>query len=172
MTETPGDVVVVGVVGKPHGVKGEVLFHPGSDDASLFEQGRVFETDRGQLTVVGSRRHHAKFILLFEGLDDRTGAEALRGLDLRLTPLEVPLDDDEWWPSDLVGCRVILVDGTDVGEVVGVVPGGSQDRLIISTPATVEIPFVQALVPDVDIERRRVTIDPPEGLLDPPFSRQ
>ncbi len=162
---TEPESVIAGIVGRPHGVRGEVVFHAGNDDLTRFAPGRVFDTERGSLTISASRRHHGRFILAFEEVGDRDAAEALRGLAIRVPPADIPLTEDEWWPTQLIGCRVVLEDGTQVGEVLGVTSGLVQDRLIVGTPDPVEIPFVRELVPGVDIENRTVTIAPPEGLV-------
>jgi 16S rRNA processing protein RimM len=165
LTEDHRQEILAGTVGKVHGVRGEVVFHPGSDDLSLFSPGRVFETDRGILTVSSARRHHGTFLLGFEEVSDRDSAAALRGLPIMIGSGEFTLGDDEWWPADLVGCEVLLVDGSPVGVVLDLVSGSAQDRLVIGTQSgPVELPFVHALVPVVDLEARRLTIAPPEGL--------
>ncbi len=168
MTETPRGDVVVGRAGKPHGVKGEVVVHAGRDDESIFAPGQAFDTDRGTLTVARARRHHGTFLVLFDGVGSREGAEALRGLAMRVPPEHVTLGEEEWWAADLVGCRVVLSNGTEVGLVLDVVTGTAQDRLVIGTASSpsIEIPFVQALVPTVDAKARRIVITPPDGLIE------
>lgn len=158
--------MVVGRVGRPHGVKGEVLLHPGSDDVSVFEPGRSFDTELGHFTVARIRRHHGAFIILFEEVTSRDEAEVLRGLAIRTSVEAVNLGEEEWWPSDLVGCRAMLADGTELGEVIEVVAGTVQDRLLVRSRsgADVEVPFVKDLVPEVDPGAGRVVISPPEGM--------
>lgn len=162
--------MVVGRVGKPHGVRGEVLLHPGSADMSVFEPGRSFDTELGLFTVARTRRHHGAFIILFEGVTSREEAETLRGLAFRTSADAVRLDAEEWWPSDLVSCQAVTTDGMVLGEIVDVVSGTAQDRLLIRTPSgvDVEVPFVKDLVPGVDPGARRVVINPPEGLFPVP----
>jgi 16S rRNA processing protein RimM len=74
----------------------------------------------------------------------------------------------EWWPEDLVGCDVFTVQGDSVGVVANVITGASQDRLVVETSdgSSAEIPFVAALVPEVDVENRRIVVDLPGGLLE------
>lgn len=158
--------MVVGRVGKPHGVRGEVLLHPGSGEASVFEVGRAFDTEHGRLTVAGFRRHHGALIIQFEEVSSRDGAESLRGLAIRARTDAVRLDADEWWPSDLLACQAVTPEGTVLGEVVDVVAGTAQDRLLIRTGSgeEVEVPFVTDLVPEVDTVARRVVIIAPDGL--------
>jgi 16S rRNA processing protein RimM len=102
----------------------------------------------------------------FEGITDREGAQGLRGA-LYVDPSETrELDETEYWESDLVGCRVVLADGTEVGEVSDVIVRPAQDLLQIETPGGQRlVPFVEEIVTEVDPEGQRVVIDPPEGLL-------
>jgi 16S rRNA processing protein RimM len=77
------------------------------------------------------------------------------------------LSDDEFWQTDLVGCSVVLADGSDVGHVTGIVESPAQDILVLDTPRGERmIPLVKELVPTVDVAARRIVVDPPQGLLD------
>ena len=134
------------------------------DDLSLFAPGASFATDRGELTVARSRRHHGNLILAFEGVGDRDAAEALRGLELAVQRSSVGLDDDEWWTGDLVGCRVVDGSGDQLGSVVGVEDGVAHARLLVDIgEETVEVPFVDEFVPQVDVTGRIVVVDLPDG---------
>jgi 16S rRNA processing protein RimM len=140
-----------------------------SDDPERFRPGAVLLTAGAEpraLTVMGVRRHHGKLIVRFAGVDDRTAAEALRNTVLTIeAAARRPLADDEFWPEDLVGLEVVRPDGSPLGRVRRVVLGAAQDRLVVDTGAVdVEVPFVAALVPEVDVARGRVVVDPPHGL--------
>jgi 16S rRNA processing protein RimM len=161
-------MLLAGQVGKPHGLAGEVYVVPISDDARRFEPGSTLERDDGTSLVVESARHHTnRFLVKFAGVETRDEAERLRG------PLFVPaddvrtLDEDEFWPHDLEGCAVVRADGTPVGTVTGVVTGAAQDLLEVATDFGERlVPFVKQIVTEVDLDGRKVTVDPPEGLLD------
>jgi 16S rRNA processing protein RimM len=157
--------VVVGVLGKAHALKGEVELLTGSDEPDQLV-GRSFETPAGDLTVAGVRRQGAKLVIRFAEVADRTAAEGLRGIELRIPEDERRhLDDGEWWPDDLVGLSVVSVDGESIGTVADVVTGGPQDRLVVDAPdGRFEVPFVEALVPEVSVADGRVVVDLPEGL--------
>jgi 16S rRNA processing protein RimM len=160
-------MLLAGQVGKPHGIAGEVYVVPISDDARRFQPGSVlWRDDGGSVVVESSRRHTNRFLVKFEGVATRDEADALRG------PLYVPasdaraLDDDEFWPHDLEGCDV-LVGETSVGTVSAILSGTAQDLLEVDTAHGLRlVPFVKEIVVAVDVEARRVTIDPPEGLLE------
>ena len=104
----------------------------------------------------------------FEELADRTAAEAVRGIRL-LTDVptaQVPTDDDEFYDRQLVGLLARLASGEEVGRVTSVLHLPSQDVLEIQTPTGVRlVPFVEALVPEVDLAAGSVTIADVEGLL-------
>lgn len=171
-----GDGQVVARVGKPHGIRGEVTVQLHTDDpAGRFIPGRVLPTRAASgsgtpktLTVRSARDHNGIWLLGFEEIPDRTGAEGLRGA-LLLLPADAPeVEDDAWYAEDLVGLRAERPDGRLIGTVTGLVVGAAQDRLVLdlASGGTAEVPFVRALVPVVDVPGGRVVIDPPEGLLE------
>jgi 16S rRNA processing protein RimM len=163
----PG-LLIAGEIGKPHGLSGEVYVVPISDDPRRFEPGaRLIHVSGRELRIVDVRRHGRRFLVRFEGVDDRTAAESLRGTlfvgsnDLRA------LEDDEYWPHDLSGCSVYLASGARVGDVTAVLPAPAQDLLQVDTPAGLRlIPLAKEIVVEVDLGERRIVVEPPEGLLD------
>ena len=172
---------VVARIGRPHGIRGEVTVQLHTDDPVVrFAVGTVLPTRAPKgtgvprtLTIAGARDHNGTWLLQFEEIPDRTGAEGLRGTRL-LTPegeeelLEPDSGGDAWYEEQLVGLLAELPDGTAIGEVAGLDIGPGQDRLVLTLEGgrTAYIPFVTALVPTVDLPGRRVVIDPPAGLLD------
>ncbi len=150
----------VGRITKAFGLRGEVLVLLSSDRTSRLDPGSILTTDRGPLTVVSAAPHQDRYIVQFDGVLDRGAAEALRGLLLHAEPLDDADDDDVLWVHELIGARVTLVDGTDVGAVAGVEGNPASDLLVLDTGALVPVVFV------TDHQPGRVTIDPPEGLLD------
>lgn len=108
-------------------------------------------------------------LLHFEEVTGRTEVETLRGtlLSVDVDPQERPADSNEFYDHQLVGLSVVLLDGLPVG-VVREVVHGAQDLLVVARPdgSTAMIPFVTAMVPDVDLDAGRVIVDPPAGLLD------
>lgn len=157
----------MGRIGKPHGIKGEATVLVMSDDPARFAPGSTLLTHDGELEVESSRDHRGITLVKFTGVDDRNAAEALRGTELYV-PREARrgLDTGEFWPEDLVGLAVVDVAGGELGRVAYVVPGPAQDRIAVRTSTGVtEVPFVAAIVTDVDLDSGRITLDPPEGLL-------
>ncbi len=148
-------------------MSGEVYVIVISDDPRRFEPGsRLHHEDGRVLTVEDARRHRDRFLVRFAGVNDREGAEVLRGA------LYVPVDEvrsleeDEYWQHDIVGCDVTTRGGDAVGRVENVVNGPAQDLLEIATANGIRlVPMVKEIVVSVDTAARAVVIDPPEGLL-------
>ncbi|KNX37583.1 ribosome maturation factor RimM [Luteipulveratus halotolerans] len=165
------DDVVVARIGKPHGLKGEVTVQVHTDSpAERFVKGAVFATDpasTGPLTLRTARLHNGIQLLAFDEAPDRTAAEALRGTRLLAQPDAEDDDDDAWYEDDLIGLAVVDTHGGAVGEVVALHPRPVQDLLEISKTGggTAYVPFVEEIVPEVDVDAGRVVIDPPPGLL-------
>lgn len=164
--------VVVGRVGRAHGVRGEVAVDVRTDTPELrFVPGAVFSTEAGQLTVRSTRWHGSRLLVTFEEISDRTAAERLRGVQLvaDVPEDERPEDPDEFYDFQLVGLEVRTVGGESVGEVSEVVHLPMQELLVVRRDdgGEVLVPFVTEIVPDVDLDNRTITIDPPAGLLEP-----
>ncbi len=167
--------VVVGRIGRPHGIRGEVTVETRTDEPDeRFAPGAVLSVDGPvhELVVERMHWHSGRLLVTFDGVADRNEAEALRGLLLHVErdEAEQPADPDEFYDSSLVGCAVELLDGSPVGEVVEVVHLPGQDLLAVRTPdeRDVLVPFVEVMVPTVDVPARRVVIDPPPGLIEEP----
>lgn len=163
--------LVVGRIGRAHGIRGEVSIEVRTDDPDTrFAVGAVLQTDpaeRGPLTVASGRVHSGVLMLTFKGFADRTAVESLRDT-LLLADVDIDEgDEDEFHDQVLLGMKVVTVDGANVGEVAEVLHLPAQDLLAVRTPAGSEIliPFVFEIVPDVDRETRTITIDPPAGLI-------
>jgi 16S rRNA processing protein RimM len=186
-------LLVVGHIGKPHGIRGEVLVTVRTDEPEeRFVAGSVFITevprDRrvstgpaaavpgteykvpDQLLLESLRWHQGRVIAQFEGVHDRNVADALRGVLLQVdsSTLTEPEDPDEFHDHQLVGLAVVSVDGTELGTVARIDHAPSSDLIVLAKAdgGTGLIPFVTAMVPTVDLAGGRVVVDLPEGLLD------
>ena len=157
---------------RAHGLRGDVIVRPQTDDPQRFAVGASFATDEDppRTLTLAERRAHADGVLLrFDEITDRNGADAMRGVTLTIAPEERrQLDDDEYWPEELEGLTAVTTDGSSLGVVVAVITGAAQDRLAIETPAgaVVEVPFVAAIATEVDLANGTVVLDPPPGLFD------
>ncbi|MFC3688304.1 ribosome maturation factor RimM [Aquipuribacter hungaricus] len=165
-------LLVVGRLGRPHGLKGELTVDVRTDDAEgRFVPGAQFLTDPdvGVLTLAAARSHTGRWVLRFEDVVQREDAEGLRDVELLVDPSRDEPEDDAWPVAALVGLRAEHVDGTELGTVVALDAGVAQDLLVVDTGrGRVLVPFVSALVPEVDVAGGRVALDPPGGLFDEP----
>jgi len=178
----PTTEVVVGRIGRAHGVTGEVSVELRTDEPDRrFADGAVLGTRTPQgtppqgpgrpasLTVRGTRWHQSRLLVRFAELADRTAAEGVRGLTLvtEVDAAEVPEDPEEYYDHQLVGLAVVTTDGAPVGEVVDVVHGAGQDLLVLRATdgREVLVPFVSELVPVVDVPGGRLEVEDRPGLL-------
>ena len=163
--------VVVGRIGRPHGIRGEVTVETRTDEPDeRFADGSVLLVDdHADLVVERSHWHSGRLLVSFRGIHDRNAAETLRGLIVHVErdASDVPEDPEEYYDSTLQGLRVELPDGTELGTISDVVHVPGQDLLAIDVDGReVLIPFIAAFVPLVDPVGGRVVVSPPEGLLD------
>lgn len=173
------DYLVVGRIGRPHGLKGEVSVEVRTDEPDRrFAPGARLATERsrpgaqatGSLAVESIRWHSGRLLVVFEEIADRNAAEAARGtlLVVPVDPAETPDDPEEFYDHQLVGLRAEDTAGVPVGSVVAVEHTGGQDLLHIDVDGEVVLfPFVAALVPVVDVPGRRIVVDDRPGLLRP-----
>ncbi|MGX6604171.1 ribosome maturation factor RimM [Micromonosporaceae bacterium Da 78-11] len=187
-------MLVVGQIGKPHGIRGEVSVVVRTDEPEeRFVAGSVFTTkvprDRrvtagpaaaaapgvpyqipAELFLETIRWHQGRGIAQFTGVHDRNVADALRGVFLQVdsSVLTPPDDPDEFHDHQLVGLRVESVDGVAHGTVDRIDHAPSSDLIVLKKPdgSTALIPFVTQMVPTVDVPGGRIVVDLPEGLLD------
>lgn len=164
------DEVMVARIGRPHGLRGEVTVQSHTDQpAERFVAGAEFVTEPplGGLTIRSARLQGKSWVLGFVQVTDREGAEAIRGTRLLAEP-DLPGDDDGFYEEDLVGLEVLLLDGSSVGTVTALHRRPAQDLIEIELAAggAAYVPFVDQIVPQVDLEAGRIIIDPPPGLLD------
>jgi 16S rRNA processing protein RimM len=165
-------LLVVGRIGRAHGLRGEVTIEVRTDQPELrFADGSVLVTDPesvGPLKVIHAKNHSGRILIAFEGIYDRNGAEQVRNTLLLadIDPTESS-DDDEYYDFQLIGSSVSLIDGTEVGEVTDVIHLPAQDLLAFRyQEREILIPFIHQFVPKVDIKSKQIVITPPPGLID------
>jgi 16S rRNA processing protein RimM len=168
-----GDLVLVGRVVKPHGIRGEVAVDVLSDVADRFVPGAELSGRGRTWTVETARPHQGRALVRFDGVPDRTAAEGLRGLELYAAP-GATADEDVFWAHELVGLEVVHGDdGRLLGVVADIVelpPAAGYDLLEVSHEgSTWLLPAVDELVEVEELDGggyRLVVVDPPEGLVD------
>lgn len=175
-----GIEVVVGRIGKPHGVRGEVTLDVRTDEPERrFAPGTTLRAEAPagadrrptSLTVSRARWHQSTLLVVFEELADRNAAEAVRGTVLHATigADETPEDPEEFYDHQLVGLAVVDLDGAHLGTVKALVHGSAQDLLTVRTTDGRDalVPFVSALVPEVDLAAGRIVVADRPGLVSP-----
>ena len=171
--------VIVGRIGRPHGIRGEVVIGVRTDEPDLrFAVGATLgfgpapdaDTPPGELRIASARWHSGQLLVSFAGIADRTAAGNLTGswLSVDSSQLPVPPDPDEFRDHELIGLSVRTRAGEAVGMVTDVLHYG-QDLLVVRRADHSEtlVPFVRSIVPEVDVAAGLLVIDPPPGLLDP-----
>lgn len=148
----------VGRIVKAHGLRGEVAVVAITDRHERFAPGSVLYAGDEAVTVATARPHGDRWLVRFEGDDDRDRAEARRGVVLTAEAVDEP--DDGLWVHEVVGVAVVDRAGVEVGTVVSVEANPAHDLLVLDSGALVPVVFV------VEHDGRRIVVDLPEGLLD------
>ncbi|CAB5005852.1 MAG: ribosome maturation factor RimM [Actinobacteria bacterium] len=159
--------LLVGRIGRAHGILGEATIEVRSDEPDRrFAVGAALQTDdHGQLTITSGRVHNGILLLGFAGYTDRNQIEKLRNV---LLYADVDInedreDEDDYHVLQLIGCSALLENGEVFGEVTDVINLPGQDLLAIKTAmGETLIPFVRQLVPMVDVTARRIVVIPPD----------
>ena len=147
----------IGRVTKAHGLRGEVVVKLVTNRTERMDAGSVFTVDGRDMCIERSRPHHNDWIVQFAGVSTREAAEALQGAVLEAEPLD---DPDELWVHDLIGARVVDVNGAVIGTCVAVQANPASDLLVLDGGALIPLRFVVEHTPEC------VTVDPPAGLLE------
>jgi 16S rRNA processing protein RimM len=171
----PADAwIPLAVVGRPHGVRGELRVHPFAKDSELllvldevlvrFPKGHERAGEEHEVSIDGARRGNDAILLKLHGVDERDGAEGVRGAELCVKRGDFPpADDGEFYACDLEGADALLEDGTKVGVVRTIASYPSVDVLVIEGARRLEIPLVEAYVVRVDVEGGRVLLRDIDG---------
>lgn len=157
--------IEIGGVARAHGIRGEVVIVTHDPDSDTLDGATVVWIDGIERTITAARHTHRGWLVQLAGIATRTDAEALRGKRVEVDRSALELADDDILLSDLVGCRVLLADGTPWGTIAAIDTHPLQDRLVIHDGAIERmLPLVDAFVTRIDLEAGTVTVDPPPGL--------
>ena len=149
----------VGRIGRAHGLRGDVVITPVTNVSARFAKGSTLWVDDRAHVIASSRPNQHRFVVRFDGVDDREGADALRGKIVEAEALAEP-PDGELWVHELIGSEVRDRAGVALGQVVAVEANPAHDLLVLDGGALVPMVFV------VSSESGVVVVDPPEGLFD------
>jgi 16S rRNA processing protein RimM len=177
-----GELILIAVIDRPQGLRGEVIASLMTDFPERFERQRqawAFRSGSSEVwsaTIERAWLHKGRVVLKLAGYDDMTSAEALRGVRLAVTRDELTaLPPETYYDFDLVDCEVVTVGGEVVGRVRRVERFGAAPLLAVAVePKEAEaaagrevlIPLAAAICTEIDIARKRILVDPPDGLLD------
>jgi 16S rRNA processing protein RimM len=167
------EMALVGRIARPHGLKGQVAVNPETDfveerfaaGASVWTRSSAGEE---QLTVASLRLQNGRPIVGFIGFDRIEDVERLAGQELRVPEDALqPLQAGTYYEHQLVGCVVETTTGDVIGEVAKVEGGAGASRLVVDGPrGEILIPLAVDICVDIDVARKRIRINPPEGLLE------
>lgn len=177
-----GELILIAVIDRPQGLRGEVIASLMTDFPERFERQRqawAFRSGSSEVweaTIERARLHKGRIVLKLAGYDDMTSAEALRGVRLGVTRDElIPLPPETYYDFDLVDCEVVTVGGEVVGRVQKVERFGAAPLLVVAAARPgieagvgreLLIPLATSICTEIDIVRKRIVVDPPDGLLD------
>lgn len=169
------DAILVGVVARTHGNRGEVIVNAETDfpEERFCEGARLMSRAKdgrlGTLEVATMRMHQRRPVILFKGIGSMDDAELLAGTELRIVAGEADadlLEAGEYFHRDLIGCAVVTESGDPVGEVAAVEGDRGNTRLVVKSRRNeVLIPLADEIC-TIDVANKRITVRPPEGLLE------
>jgi 16S rRNA processing protein RimM len=167
------EMVLVGHVARPHGRFGRVVVNAATDfPHERFAPGATLYIrwggHDGQLTVADMQMHLGRPLVAFEGVTTIEAAEALSGAELRIPEARLTqLPDGTYYEHALIGCEVVTAAGRVLGVVAAVEGGAGGSRLILGTGRQeIQIPLAREICVSIDVESRRIVVDPPEGLIE------
>lgn len=163
----------VGVISNTHGIRGEVKVFPTTDDPTRFKKLKtvILDTGREQMTldITGVKFFKQFVILKFKQFDNINDIERYKGKDLLITREQaLPLEKDEYYIVDLVGCTVTTDEGETLGELTDVITTGANDVYVVETKEGKEVllPYTKECILNIDIEKKEILAHILPGLLD------
>lgn len=167
------DLFRVGVIANTHGIRGEVKVYPTTDDVERFEQLKEILLDTGKemitLEIKGVKYFKNMAILKFKGIDNINDIEKYKGKDLYVTRENaVPLEEDEFYLSDVLDAKVVTDEGDDFGVIKDILETKANDVFVVETKDQKEVllPVIKDCILDIDLDEQVVTVHIMPGLLD------
>jgi 16S rRNA processing protein RimM len=168
---TRDDLLRIGVISSTHGIRGEVKVFPTTDIPEQYETLKSVFLDTGKelLTVEIERVRYFKnmIIVKFKGFDDINEIERYKGKDLLITREQaVPLEENEYFIADLIGCRAVTEDGEELGVLDDVLETGANDVFVVKKKDGKELllPYIEECILEIDLEEKMITVHMMEGL--------
>ncbi len=167
------ELVRLGRIVGIHGLRGALRYRPDNPDS-----GALDEIDSVLIECGGQRRAfdllsaapigRGMFKIEVSGIVDANGAEALKGGVVMVPPDRLPaLSPREFYYFDAIGCQVVLTDGTAIGSIVEMFSNGANDVMVVKAGAReILVPVIEDVVKAIDLDARRVVVEPVPGLLE------
>lgn len=160
------NLVAIGTIIAPHGVRGDIRILPQTDHPEQFLELTYLLLEDGKTLQISSARFHKRMVLVkCEGIETMNDAELLRGKKVLISRDDLPkLDEGEYYVSDLLGIPVQLVDGTKLGILKDVISTGSNDVYVIapSEGKDILVPALKKHVKEINIQDRKIVVELPE----------
>lgn len=173
MMQQNNELIVIGKVLGTHGIRGQLLVIPYSGDAASITSHRtlLFRSPDGTCqtyAIAGAAEHKKRILLTLQGLGDIDRVLPLVGSELCIPRDQLPrLPDGEYYWCDLLGLAVVSDQGEQLGELVDIMPTGSNDVYVVkSDRGEYLIPATEDVVREIDLEQRTMVVTPLDGLLD------
>jgi 16S rRNA processing protein RimM len=165
-----GDMITIGLIVRPHGIRGEVVVQSQTDFGSerFVKDSTVWLDGAETRTIVSSREHAGRWLIGLSGVTSVNDAETLRGRLLQIPAADIhALEAGRFFVHDLIGCRVEMTSGAPVGPVIRVDEMGGRSLLVVATTrGEALVPLAETICREVDVAAKRIVIDPPPGLID------
>jgi 16S rRNA processing protein RimM len=166
------ELVAVARIAKPRGLKGELVADVLTDFPERFAEledvkAVLPDASRRELKIEKHWFQSGRIVLKFAGLDTIEAAETLRNAEICIDEDDaVQLEEGEYFDWQLEGCKVETTGGKQIGNVRELMRTGATEILVVDGDKEYLIPFAESICTEVDIENKRIVIDPPEGLLE------
>ncbi len=166
------DLLLVGKVIRPHGLRGllRITTYSESEDSSLQAGTVFFKTVLGEIrkhAVISLKAHKNVFLMKLKGLESRDKAEEYKSAEILIEKESLAQKDDAYFWHELLGLEVYLEDGKFLGTITQIIPTEGNDIYVVKNgKREVLIPAVYDVIKEIDLEYKKMTISPNEGLLD------
>ena len=166
------ELVALARVAKPRGIKGEIVADVLTDFPERFEglervSALLEDGERRELKIEKCWFQNDRIVLKFEGIDSIEAANEIRNAEICIEEADaIQLEENEFYDWQLQGCDVVTVDSESIGKVRAVMRTGGTENLVVDGDKEYLIPFAESICVEVDVENKRIMIDPPEGLLE------
>jgi len=166
------ELVAIARIARPRGIRGELVAEMLTDFPERFDglenaTAVLPSGDRRELKIQKAWIQNERIVLKFEGIDSIEAGEELRDSEICVPESDaVELEEGEYFDWQLEGCTAVTVDGEPLGTVKELMRTGGTEVLVIDGEKEYLVPFAESICTEVDIENKRIVIDPPEGLLE------